>query len=143
MSEEKKADAADHGEIVLHPRARISWAWVFPILAALAAGWLFWSQWRAEGPEISIMFDSAPGLQVGKTQLIYRGMDAGRVTGLSLNTGLHKVQVKVRLQAFAAELAKQGTVFWIEQPVVALGRTSGLEALIQGNSLQARLGDGP
>jgi paraquat-inducible protein B len=49
----------------------------------------------------------------------------------------------VRLKAFAAELAREGSVFWIDQPVVGLGNTSGLDALIQGNSLQARMGTGP
>jgi paraquat-inducible protein B len=145
MSEEKQAvaGAEDHGEVVERRGLRISWAWVFPFLAAGAAAWLFWSQWKSRGPDIEIQFDDAPGLQAGKTPLIYRGVEAGKVTGVRLDADLNKVVVDVRLKAFAADLAQQGTVFWIDRPVISLEQTTGLDAIVQGNSLRARKGSGP
>lgn len=142
MSDTQSTEKNDHGEIVSRPGRRISWAWLFPVLAAAATAWLFWSNWRAEGPEIEISFDSAPGIQAGKTPLIYRGVVAGKVTKLRLDRSLDKVVLSVRLKEFAADLAREGTLFWIDQPEIALGNTTGLDALIQGNSLQARMGDG-
>ena len=133
----------DHGEVVQRPGLRIAWAWLFPVLAAAATAWLFWSNWKANGPEIEITFESAPGIQAGKTPLIYRGVTAGEVTAVRLDSNLDRVVVVVRLKAFAADLAKAGTTFWIDQPVVGLAETTGLDALIQGNSLQARMGAGP
>lgn len=138
-----KGSPKDHGQVVLHSRRRISWAWLFPILAAAATIWLFWSDWKSNGPEVEVEFDTAPGIQAGKTPLIYRGVVAGIVKGVKLDADMDRVIVSVRLKAFASELAREGTVFWIDQPVVGLGDTSGLDALIQGNSLQARIGDGP
>ena len=135
-------EPADHGEVVRHSGVRISWAWVFPILAAAATAWIFWTNWKSNGPEIEVIFDEAPGIQAGKTVLIYRGVTAGKITAVRLDSNLEKVVVTVRLKAFAAGLAREGTVFWIEQPVVGLEDTSGLDALIQGNSLQARMGHG-
>jgi paraquat-inducible protein B len=135
--------APDHGEVVARPGLRISWAWLFPILAALAAGWLFWSDWKSQGPEIEIEFAAAPGIEPGKTNLVYRGVVAGTVKSVLLDGKLQKVVVSVRLKAFASKLAKEGTLFWIDQPVIGLGRTSGIESLIQGNSLKARIGSGP
>jgi paraquat-inducible protein B len=134
---------SDHGEVVARPRLRISWAWVFPVLAALAAGWLFWSEWKSQGPEVDIEFLNAPGIEPGKTNLVYRGVVAGTVRSVRLNEKLQKVVVSVRLKSFASELAREGTLFWIDQPVIGLGRTSGIESLIQGNSLKARMGQGP
>lgn len=143
MSDDQTPNSpVDHGVIVHKPRLRISWVWVFPIIAALATGWLFWTNWKSNGPEIEIVFDTAPGMQAGKTPLIYRGVTAGVVTGLRLDSGLHRVILTVRLKEFAADLAREGTVFWIDQPVVGIGETSGLDALIQGNYLQARIGSG-
>ncbi|MGH8045919.1 MAG: MlaD family protein [Chthoniobacterales bacterium] len=144
MSEDKHAqnEPKDHGEIVRRPGVHISWAWLFPVLAAAATAWLFWSDWKSNGPEIEVVFDTAPGMQAGKTPLIYRGVQAGKVTSVKLDHALNKVVLVVRLRAFAAELAREGAVFWIDQPVVGLGDTSGLDALIQGNSLQARMGGG-
>lgn len=141
--EPAKNEPVDHGKVVRQHGMRISWAWLFPLLAAAATAWLFWSNWKSNGPEVEISFDNAPGIQAGKTPLIYRGVTAGMVTKVKLDGGLDKVVLVVRLKEFASELARQGTVFWIDQPVVGLGSTSGLDALIQGNSLQARMGGGP
>ncbi len=132
----------DHGEVVRGGRWRISGAWIFPVLAVAVAAWLFWSNWRAQGPVIEIRFDAAPGLQAGKSVLLYRGAVAGKIVDIELLPDLGGVRVKVQLKAFAAELAREGTVFWIDKPVVSLVQLSGLESIIQGNSLQARLGDG-
>jgi paraquat-inducible protein B len=137
------SDTEDHGEVVTRRRAPVSWAWLFPILAAIAAGWMFWSDWKSNGPEIEIEFRSAPGMHPGKTALIYRGVVAGTVSGVRLDESLSKVVVSVRLKSFAADLARQGTTFWIEQPVLSLTQASGIESLIDGNSIQAELGNGP
>jgi len=133
----------DHGKVVKPSRVRISWAWVIPIIAAAATVWLFWSHWRSNGPEIEISFKAAPGLQVGKTLLIYRGVAAGTVTGVQFDDGLDTVVVRVRLLASAAGIARRGTDFWIDQPVISLEQTTGLDSIIQGNSIQARMGSGP
>jgi len=143
MSDRLPHPPQDHGEVVSRAPVRISWVWAFPLLAAAAVVWLFWSNWRANGPEIEVLFDTAPGIQAGKTPLIYRGVTAGKVTAVRLDHALDKVVLTVRLKAYAQELAREGTVFWIDQPVVGIGDTSGLDALIQGNSLQARMGGGP
>lgn len=132
----------DHGEVVRTKRLPAIWAWIFPVLAAAATGWLFWHNWASEGPLIEIQFSKAPGIQGGKTQLIYRGVNSGTVQSVHLDPDLDQVIVKVRLKAFAAPLAREGTEFWIDQPVISLKETSGLEAIIQGNSIRARLGTG-
>ncbi|MFV0415121.1 MAG: hypothetical protein ACK5NG_02000, partial [Chthoniobacterales bacterium] len=70
-------------EVIIKKRApRISWAWFFPVIALLATGWLFYQQWQSRGPEIVISFQDAPGMEPGKTNLIFRGVEAGRVTGV-------------------------------------------------------------
>jgi paraquat-inducible protein B len=126
------------GEIVTARRSGISWAWLFPLLALVATGWLYWTNWKAKGPEITISFTTAPGIEPGKTALIYRGVRAGTVSKVHLDKELGKVVVTVSLKAFAAHLATEGTDYWIEQPVISLREIAGLESIIQGNSIHAR-----
>lgn len=133
----------DHGEIVTTHRAPIAWVWIFPLLAIIVAGWLFWTQWQQRGPEIQISFDEAPGIQAGKTKLIYRGVDSGTVESVELDENLKRVVVRVRLKSFAYGLATKGTDFWIDRPVVSITELTGLESIIQGNSIQARTQGGP
>ncbi len=141
MSGEKE-NAVDHGRIVRR-RGRVSWAWVFPLIALAAAAWMYAGYARSLGPEIEIRFTEAPGIEAGKTPLIFRGVVAGRVTRVDLDEQLSKVLVTVRLEKFASGLAVESSDFWIDRPVVSLQGVSGLTSLIQGNSLQARMGNGP
>ena len=134
--------SADQGDIITRKWGGISWAWLFPILAASAAAWMFYSNWREEGPTVSVVFASAPGLHAGKTTLVYRGVVAGTVTSVELGPNLRKAVVTIRLKKFAQDLARSGTSFWIDQPVFSLTKTSGIQSLIDGNSLQAEMGTG-
>ena len=133
----------DHGVIAPKKGLRISWVWLFPVLAAFAAATMFYRNWSNEGPTIYAQFASAPGIKPEKTLLYYRGVEAGTVMGLELGKNLDTVLVKVRLRKYAEDLARGGTLFWIDQPVFNLAKPSGIESLIEGNSLQARKGSGP
>lgn len=132
----------DHGVIAPRRGFRLSWVWLFPLMAAFAASVMFYRNWREDGPTVYVQFDSAPGMKPEKTLLIYRGVVAGRVTGVQLDKSLDKALVKVRLKKYAEDLAREGTVFWIDQPVFNLAKPSGIQSLIEGNSLQAKKGSG-
>lgn len=140
MSEPNHPPGEVEGEVLPARKSGISWAWLFPLLALLATIWLFWSDWQSQGPEITISFAEAPGIQAGKTALLYRGVQAGEVTSVRLDDNLRDVLVTVRLKAFAQDLAREDTDFWIQQPVISLREIAGLESIIQGNSIQARAG---
>lgn len=135
--------STDHAKVVTHANLRVSWVWLFPVLALLAVGWFFFKEWKSRGPEVQIEFHETPGIEANKTLLFYRGVAAGKVIDVRLDQKLDKAVVTVRLKAFAAPLAQSGTIYWIDQPVIGLAKTSGLSSIIQGNSIQARLGEGP
>jgi paraquat-inducible protein B len=132
----------DHGVIAARRGFRLSWVWLFPIMAAFAASVMFYKNWREDGPTLYVEFESAPGMKPEKTLLFYRGVVAGRVTGVQLDKNLDKAVVKVKLKKYAEDLAREGTVFWIDQPVFNLAKPSGIQSLIEGNSLQAKKGAG-
>jgi paraquat-inducible protein B len=134
--------AIDHGKVVKKSSPLLSLTWLFPLLASAAAFWFFWQNWKSEGPEIEIRFVAAPGIQGGKTPIIFRGVTVGDVTDVTLDKELHQVIVHARLKAFANGLARQNTDFWIDQPEISLKGATGITALIQGNSIQARIRGG-
>ncbi|MFM8716364.1 MAG: MlaD family protein, partial [Spartobacteria bacterium] len=128
----------DHGVISDSRKRSVAWVLIFPLIAAAATAWFLWTDYKSMGPEIEISFDEVPGIQPGKTPLVYRGIDAGMVTAVDLDKNLNKVLVKVRLKEFAAGLASKETDFWVEKPVITLAELTGLESIIQGNSIRAR-----
>ncbi|MFZ4717172.1 MAG: MlaD family protein, partial [Chthoniobacterales bacterium] len=142
MTNKPSRNTDDHGVIAPRRGFRLSWVWLFPLLAAFAASVMFYRNWREDGPTVYVEFDSAPGMKPEKTLLFYRGVVAGRVTGVQLDKSLEKALVKVRLKKYAEDLAREGTLFWIDQPVFNLAKPSGIQSLIEGNSLQAKKGGG-
>ncbi|MEY3479420.1 MAG: hypothetical protein RIQ71_195 [Verrucomicrobiota bacterium] len=135
-------EPVDHGEVV-RKGGGLSWAWLFPLIALGVAGWMYWDHISTMGPEIQIRFKDAPGIEEGKTPLVFRGLIAGRVVHVNLDDDLDEAIVHVRLEKYAEGLAVESTDFWIEQPELSLQGASGLTSLIQGNSIHARKGTGP
>lgn len=122
----------DAPEVSRKKQRRISWIWVVPIVAALAGLSLVVRTWLQTGPEVSIMFNTAEGLEVGKTQVRYKDVIVGTVTGIHFNDGRSKVVVEAELAKEAAGLAGEGTNFWVVRPRLGFSGVSGLGTLLSG-----------
>ncbi|WP_459618203.1 PqiB family protein [Bordetella sp. 2513F-2] len=119
-------------EVARTRQRRISWIWLVPLIAALASASLVLRTWLQTGPEITIEFNTAEGLEVGKTQLRYRDVNVGVVTGVHFNDDRSKVLVKAELSREVADLAREGTNFWVVRPRVGFTGVSGLGTLLSG-----------
>src|SRR5476649_2711088 len=63
-------------------RTRLSLVWVIPIVAAVAGVWIAVTKILEKGPEITIVFSSADGLEANKTKINYDGLTIGTLTGI-------------------------------------------------------------
>ena len=72
-------------------QTRLSLVWIIPILAAALGVWVAVTRIRSEGPKITIVFQSAEGLEAGKTKINYRGVDVGTVTAIRLSEDHQRV----------------------------------------------------
>jgi len=66
-------------------RRRISLIWAIPLVTVLVAAWLAWDTLSKRGPEITIRFDSASGLQANQSRIRYRDVDLGVVEKVVLS----------------------------------------------------------
>src|SRR4051812_45304352 len=71
--------------------------WLIPLVAAVIAGWLTWTTWANEGPRVRITFESAEGLEAGKTKIKYRDVDVGTVESIKISPDLKGVVVTARM----------------------------------------------
>ncbi|KCB50416.1 hypothetical protein L537_1600 [Bordetella hinzii 1277] len=113
-------------------RSRISWIWLVPLVAALAGLSLVVRTWMQAGPEISIEFNTAEGLEVGKTQLRYKDVTIGTVKGIHFNADRSKVVVEAELAKEVQNMAREGTNFWVVRPRLGISGVSGLGTLLSG-----------
>ncbi|WP_020680714.1 MlaD family protein [Marinobacterium rhizophilum] len=116
--------------------------WILPLLAALIAGWLVYKSYREAGIEIQVVFDSAEGLEINKTKLLYKGLPGGTLKSLRLNEDLKTVTAVIEVAPEAEQLLREGTEFWLVKPQVSLSGVRGLETLLSGYYIGIKPGEG-
>jgi paraquat-inducible protein B len=155
MSEEKSGETGEAGPIV-HPadgaeaipapekvRQRDwipSLIWLIPILAAVIGISIAIKTWVQHGPEITIIFNSAEGLEAGKTKVKYKEVDIGTVQSIMLSEDRSHVLVSVQLKKEAKSFTAADSRFWVVRPRIAGSGVSGLSTLLFGAYIGADAG---
>ena len=113
-------------------RLRLSLVWLVPIVALVIAASLLVRSVLATGPRIEIEFNTAEGLEPGKTEVRYKEVVIGRVEAVALREDRQAVVVAVQLDRSAAAVASQDTRFWVVRPRIGTAGVSGLGTLLSG-----------
>jgi paraquat-inducible protein B len=143
MTDENKPSLGDGlpEPVVRRRRVNASLIWLVPIVAALIGLSLVINAWLQQGPAISISFQSAEGLDPGKTVVKYKDVVIGKVTTIRLSPDRRHVIVKVDLEKSAAGIAVADTRFWVVRPRIGLGGVSGIDTLLSGAFIGVDVGD--
>lgn len=121
---------------------RFPFVWIVPVVAAIIAGYVGYDRAREIGPMITVRFKDVSGLTVGQTEIKYRGVPVGRVTGITLSEDQNYAEVKARLRRSAAPIARDGSLFWIVRPEVGIGNVTGLQTVLSGPEIRLAPGNG-
>jgi paraquat-inducible protein B len=122
--------------VARRPKRSLAWVWFIPLAALLIGLSIVWRGISQKGPTISITFQSAAGIETGKTQIRYRDVVIGLVKSVRLN-GMHNgVIVEAELTKDGAAFARDGSRFWVVRPRIGLGGVSGLTTLLSGSYIE-------
>lgn len=133
MTEETRpSDEALPQPVVHRRRFGASLIWLVPAIAALVALSLVVHNWLQAGPAVTISFQSAEGLDAGKTPVKYKNVVIGKVQKIRLSADRSKVLVNVALEKSAENFAMADTRFWVVRPRIGLGGVSGVDTLLSG-----------
>ncbi|MGD9241067.1 MAG: MlaD family protein, partial [Desulfobacterales bacterium] len=128
----KEKEIKDIPEAVVQTRRQFSIVWLVPIVAVLIGGWLAYKGLSEKGPTVTISFESAEGLEAGKTKLKYKDVELGQVETIRFNTDLSLVLVTAELVKEATHHLTENTRFWVVRPRVTASGVSGLGTLFSG-----------
>lgn len=106
--------------------------WIVPIVAVLIAGWLAVRGFVNRGPTVEITFETANGLEAGRTSVKYKDVEIGTVTGIRLSEDRKRVVVIARFTVQGKDLVVEDTKFWVVRPRIAGGQALGLGTLLSG-----------
>ena len=128
----QEASEGEMPEVAVTTRPKISTVWIIPIIAVLVGAWLAYSTISEQGPTISIIFESAEGLEAGKTKLKFKDVEVGSVETVSLTDDLSGVLVTASLIHGAEKYLTDTTRFWVVRPRFGASGVSGLGTLVSG-----------
>lgn len=122
----------EHVEARVRPHRWVAWVWIVPIAAAGVVAWLAWRALAERGPEITISFPAAQGLQPGQTTIQHLNAVLGTVTSLRLAPDMKRVVVAARMTREAAPYLTDSTIFYVVTPQIGVGGITGLSTIVSG-----------
>jgi len=123
-------------------RRRFSPIWLVPLAAAAVAGWLGWKTLIERGPTITITFESAEGIEAGRTRIMHKNVALGTVESVDLSDDLSHAIVHARMNRAAASHLTTGARFWVVRPRLTFAGVSGLGTLVSGAYIEMEPGEG-
>lgn len=129
-------------EATIASRRRFPAIWLVPIVALVLGIWMVVYTFTTEGPQITIRFSTAEGIQADKTKVRARSVEIGLVESVSLNEDLESVSVVARLDKKATPLLRDDTRFWVVRPRVGARGISGLATIMSGAYITLEPGSG-
>ncbi len=120
--------------VVAPPKQRrgIPLVWIIPAIAALIGIWLAIGAIGDLGRTITIRFDTAEGLEAGKTIIRYKDVNIGEINTVTLSKDRKHVLVTARIDKSAQELIVEDAQFWVVRPRFTGGQLSGVSTLLSG-----------
>ena len=122
-------------------RGRPSLVWLVPVIAALAGGWVAVTRILGQGPSITITFDTAEGLEAGKTKIHYNGVEIGRLDTIRLSDDHRTVVATARMAPRTEDFLVEGTQFWVVRARISGANVTGLGTLISGSYVGMEIGE--
>ncbi len=123
------AESVPHAIPVRRSSAWPNSFWWVTLACGLLSAFLFYGNYRNQGPLIEIEFDQGHGLQLNDS-VRFRGIEIGRVEKIALNEEKAGIVTSIRLTPEARRVVTDGTDFWIVRPMVSIEAVRGLETIV-------------
>ena len=114
-------------------RAGFSPIWIVPLVALVIGAYLIYRVVTESGPQITITFEEAPGVEAGKTKIKYKDIIVGEVTEVDISDDIKSVNVTAEMSPKAKKYLTDKAKFWVVSPQFSSGTISGLGTLFSGN----------
>jgi paraquat-inducible protein B len=121
-------------------RTHLSFVWVIPLIAAVAGVWIAMTKILNQGPEITITFRSADGLEAHKTKIRYNGIDVGQIGTLRISEDLKNIIATAKMDPKTEKFLLKDTKFWVVRPQISGANISGLSTILSGAYVGVEIG---
>ncbi len=123
-------------------KSKISLVWLIPLITALIGGWLIIKTLSEQGPQITITFKTAEGIEAGKTKIKYKEIEVGVVDSVHFSPDFSHIILKVNMAKEAKLFLRRDTRFWVVKPRLTLRGVSNIGTLVSGVYIEIEPGQG-
>lgn len=116
--------------------------WLVPLVTALVGIWLIVSTVTDQAPIATIQFQTAAGIEAGKTKIKYKNVDIGLVNAINFAEDFSYVVLTVEFNQGMEGFLRRNTRFWVVRPELSVRGVSGLSTLISGSYIEIDPGPG-
>ena len=116
--------------------------WLIPLITLLVGGWLIVKTVSEQGPEVTISFKTAEGIEAGKTRVKYKNVDIGVVEQIQFSEDFSNVVITASFNQGTEFFFRRDTRFWVVKPQLSVRGASGLGTLVSGAYIEIEPGKG-
>jgi len=116
--------------------------WLIPLITLLVGGWLIIKTVSEQGPEVTISFKTAEGIEAGTTRIKYKNVDIGIVEQIQFSKDFSNVIITASFNQGTESFFRRDTRFWVVKPQLSLRGATGLSTLISGAYIEIDPGKG-
>lgn len=134
------SDGFDRPEV--KTRTGPSIVWLIPLVTLVIGGWLVARTLSDQGPVAEISFQTAEGIEIGKTKVKYKSVDVGIVEDVRFADDFESVVLTVQFNPGTENFLRRNTRFWVVRPQLSVRGVSGLSTLVSGSYIEIDPGPG-
>jgi paraquat-inducible protein B len=108
----------------------------------LWGGWLAVRTLIDQAPTATITFNTAEGIQAGKTSVKYKNVEIGLVDEIRIAEDFDHIALSVTFNEGMEQFLRRNTRFWVVRPQFSLRGVSGLGTLLSGSYIAIDPGPG-
>jgi len=146
QADEVKEVAVNREVVVNHEvvvkKSKISMVWIVPLVVLVLGATIVYKTLRDAGVPIVVTFETADGLEAGKTKIRYKDVDIGLVDAIRVSDDATHVILDATLDRHAEKYLLETTRFWVVRPSVTLQGITGLGTLLSGAYINIDPGTG-
>lgn len=133
---------SEHGRPEIKQKSGPSIIWLIPLVTAIVGGWLALQTLIDQAPTATITFNTAEGIQAGKTSVKYKNVEIGLVDEIRFAEDFDHVELSVTFNEGMEQFLRRNTRFWVVRPQFSLRGVSGLGTLLSGSYIEIDPGPG-
>jgi len=133
---------SEHSKPQISQKSGPSIVWLIPLVTLVVGAWLMARSILDEAPTISISFNTAEGIEAGKTKIKYKSLEIGMIEEIQFADGFDHVILTAVFNEGMEDFLRRNTRFWVVRPQLSFRGVSGLDTLISGSYIEIDPGPG-